>query len=100
MCGRGEVRREGVGGRGWVSGHRLGEECPTLSTLHWVCWLVCGRLHTCSHTIGLPPPVAACVLTSDKAVQQRGRGRSEVVTITVQADRVVSGSDVVSDGYA
>ena len=66
-----------------MPGHRLGEECPTLSTLYWVCWLVCGRLHTCPHTIVLSPPVAACVLASDKAVQQRGRGRSEVVTITV-----------------
>ena len=92
----------GGGGGGWggVPGHRLGEEGPTLSTLHWVCWLVCGRLHTCPHTTVLPPPVAACVLASDQAVQQRGRGRSEVVIITVQADRVVSGSDVVSDGYA
>ena len=66
-----------------MPGHKLGEEGPTLSTLYWVCWLVCGRLHTCLHTIGLSPPVAACVLASDQAVQQRGRGRSEVVIITV-----------------
>ena len=77
------MTREGVGGRGWVPGHRLGEEGCILSTLYWVCWLVCGRLHTCPHTTVLSPPVAACMLASDQAVQQRGGGRSEVVIITV-----------------